>query len=63
MHTCKNLCLRIQAQKGEKNYQVSKRCSLCSVFIKTDDVHCPCCKYVLRYNVRTRKKSVEYKRI
>ena len=65
MHFCKGIHDRFAAPMGKRNYKMSKRCSLCSLFVSWDGNHCPCCGYVLRYSRRTErwKKEAQYKRI
>lgn len=49
--TCKGICLRHRASKpiGSGRYSSGqKRCQVCEIFIKWDELWCPCCGYRLR---------------
>lgn len=35
-----------------------KKCTVCVIVIKTNDIRCPCCKHILRTKVRGRKIRV-----
>lgn len=57
---CKGLCQsnKIGSIKQKGNYnQGQKRCTICGVFMKTDQIRCPCCNYVLRTRP---KKKIKY---
>lgn len=53
--TCKGICLRHRASKpiGSGRYSSGqKRCQVCEIFIKWDELWCPCCGYRLRTKPR-----------
>lgn len=53
---CKGLCVRYDKIGGGKQsaYQLGyKRCSVCSLYIRFDGIHCPCCKFPLRSKKRS----------
>ncbi len=55
---CKGICTRYKAQKpvGAGRYSSGqKRCQICEIFMKTDELWCPCCGYRLRSKPRNRK--------
>lgn len=72
--TCKGICIRHKAirpieSNGNRYSTGQKRCQVCEIFIKWDDLWCPCCGYRLRTKprnlkyeakLRTRKKIAEY---
>ena len=52
---CKGICEKYVIQKPFMSSRYTagqKRCSICDVFIKYDDIHCPCCGVMLRNNPR-----------
>jgi hypothetical protein len=54
------ICTRHKAQKpvGHGRYAGGqKRCQICEIFIKWDDLWCPCCGYRLR----TKPRNLKYK--
>ena len=57
--SCKGLCIRFESKtfgnipKYENGF---KRCSYCSVFMKTDVLRCPCCALKLRTKSRVNPK-------
>lgn len=57
--SCRGLCSRYQStnfgnlQKYEDGY---KRCSFCSIFMKTNNLRCPCCALKLRTKSRVNFK-------
>lgn len=69
---CKGICIRHKAQKPIDAGRYStgqKRCQVCEIFLKWDDLWCPCCGYRLRTKPRilkfkaklqARKKIKEY---
>jgi len=58
---CQGICKKLKnvrstgviggRNKGGRNRIGEKRCIVCEIKIKTDELRCPCCKHVLR--VRT----------
>jgi predicted amidophosphoribosyltransferase len=57
---CKGICVRHKAMKpvGTGRYSTGqKRCQVCEIFIKWDELWCPCCGYRLR----TRPRNSKYK--
>ena len=64
--TCKGICSRHKhTQKwGLPKYSAGlKRCTTCEVFLKTDEVCCPCCNLILKTHSRNRyKKKPETKK-
>ena len=48
--TCKGICIRHEAVRPPDGYRYSngqKRCRVCDVFIKWEEVKCPCCRMTL----------------
>jgi len=57
---CIGICPKYKAPKpksGGRYGNGQKRCIACEIFIETDELCCPCCKYKLR----TRPRSKLYK--
>ncbi len=53
---CNGTCIHYKAKSnsGNSHYELGhKRCTGCDIFMKWDEVHCPCCNL----NLRTRPKS------
>ena len=49
--TCKGICIRHKVKKkfgGGWYDSGAKRRNVCNIFIKWDDIRCPCCNSVLR---------------
>lgn len=58
--TCKGICIRHKAEKpvGAGRYSSGqKRCQVCEIFLKWDELWCPCCGYRLR----TKPRNLKYK--
>ena len=58
---CKGICTRYKATKpvGAGRYASGqKRCQICEVFMKTDEMWCPCCGYRLRSKPRNKKYKI-----
>jgi hypothetical protein len=58
--TCKGICIRHKAQKPVSSGRYAtgqKRCQVCEIFIRWDEMWCPCCGY----RVRTRPRSSKFK--
>ena len=58
---CKGICNRYRAPKpvGKGRYASGqKRCQICEVFMKTDEMWCPCCGYRLRSKPRNKKYKI-----
>ena len=53
--TCKCICIRHKASRGYANGH--KLCNYCNLFIKWDELWCPCCGNKLR----TRPRHSKYK--
>jgi len=54
--TCRGVCVEYEShktEKGKKYYEGRKRCSFCELFVKTNEIRCPCCNTVLRTKART----------
>ena len=52
---CRDICRRYKAPKpkgGRRYADGQKRCQICEVFFKTDDIWCICCGYRLRSKPR-----------
>ena len=52
---CNGICESLEAHKvtTSKKYQNGqKRCSVCYIFIETDNLRCPCCGVKLRTRPR-----------
>ena len=52
---CKGICVRYIGKKipnGLKYSSGYKRCTHCSLFVKTIEIRCPCCKAKLRTKPR-----------
>ncbi len=53
--SCKGICVRYTGEKISNGLKYSsgyKRCSHCSLFVKTTDIRCPCCSVILRTKPR-----------
>ncbi|RJQ26200.1 hypothetical protein C4565_07305 [Candidatus Parcubacteria bacterium] len=48
---CRGICDFMQKTTSRYN-NGAKRCSMCSCFFETDDLHCPCCGAKLRTKSR-----------
>ena len=51
--SCHGICVRYKASRGagQPRYKLGsnrKRCTICEIFITTEDIRCPCCHYLLR---------------
>jgi predicted amidophosphoribosyltransferase len=60
--SCKGICIRHKAQKpvGSGRYATGqKRCQQCNIFIKWDELWCPCCGYRLRTRPRHFKHKAQ----
>lgn len=56
--SCNGICTRYKVSKpikGGRYANGQKRCQICAIFIKTDDLRCPCCGYQLRTKARGSK--------
>ena len=52
---CKGICVRYTGEKISNGLKYSsgyKRCTHCSLFVKTIEIRCPCCKAKLRTTSR-----------
>ena len=61
--TCKGICLRHEAEPASNaiRYEIGqKRCTFCSLFLKTKEIRCVCCKAILRTRPRGRRRGPEY---
>lgn len=62
---------KLKRKVGGSNYAAGKRCTTCEVFMKVEDLYCPCCGYKLRNKPRNKsykeklrvRKGEEVKRI
>ena len=55
---CNGVCVRYKAKKpasGGRYENGQKRCQVCEVFLKTDEMWCPCCGLRLRSKPRNSK--------
>ena len=52
--TCKGICHRHRAQErsGDRYANGQKRCQVCQIYMKCDELRCPCCKSKLRTKSR-----------
>ena len=53
---CKVICIRYTEEKianGLKYSSGYKRCTYCSLFVKTIEIRCPCCNAKLRTSPRS----------
>ena len=58
--TCKGICQRYKhtQQWGLSKYSAGlKRCSVCAVFFKTEDLRCICCNYIMKTHPRSNYKK------
>jgi predicted nucleic acid-binding Zn ribbon protein len=59
---CKELCKVIQAKKigfsTSPYVEGLKKCMVCTVYLKTDSKHCPCCNCLLRTRARSKKTKI-----
>jgi hypothetical protein len=59
--TCKGICIRHKAQKPlaflSRYASGQKRCRICELFIKWEELWCPCCGHLLR----TTPRDIKYK--
>ena len=50
--SCNGICTRFKAKRNpaipSRYSDGQKRCSVCEIFIKCNDIYCPCCKYKVR---------------
>ncbi|MGI9566657.1 MAG: hypothetical protein ACR2LL_06550 [Nitrosopumilus sp.] len=56
--SCRGYCIDYVCQgipNGIK-YEYCKRCTFCGLFLKTEQVRCPCCKVILRTKPRNKRK-------
>jgi RNA polymerase subunit RPABC4/transcription elongation factor Spt4 len=54
---CNGICIRHKSikQHHQTNYTAGvKRCQVCEIFMKWDDLFCPCCGFRMRTRPRTR---------
>ncbi len=52
---CKGICVRYTGEKISNGLKYSsgyKRCTYCSLFVKTTEIRCPCCSTKLRTKPR-----------
>ncbi len=52
---CKGICIRYTGEKISNGLKYSsgyKRCTYCSLFLKTIKIRCPCCSVKLRTKPR-----------
>lgn len=56
-HSCKGICIEYiyQKMKNSEKYNFCKRCTYCGIFLRTDQIHCPCCGIILRTKPRNKK--------
>ena len=51
---CKGICTRFESHK--QRYELgTRRCTICDVYLKTEEKLCPCCNSVLRGKRKTKK--------
>jgi len=55
--TCKGICVQYKSNKpikGGRYKDGQKRCQVCEIYIKVENLWCPCCGYRLRTKPRNR---------
>ena len=55
---CKGFCVDFKAKRapnGSRYEHGQKRCSLCSLFLSTQNARCPCCGVILRTKSRNKR--------
>ena len=55
---CKGICVDLDATtvSNSLRYELGqKRCTMCSIFVETEKLRCPCCGAMLRTKSRHRK--------
>ncbi|MDH3341060.1 MAG: hypothetical protein OEL84_07225 [Nitrosopumilus sp.] len=63
---CQNQCKKFKAVRpiGESRYgSGQKYCSHCGIFMKVNDLNCPCCHYKLKVGPSKRKHKPDAERI
>lgn len=61
--TCKGICTKYQVTKqfGKSWYEGgNKMCTVCDIFIRYNDVRCPCCNFSLRTRPRNNKNNRQF---
>ncbi len=54
---CKGVCSREKAEPVKGFHTGQKYCSVCTIYITTEKIFCPCCKRKYRVKKRSRWKS------
>jgi len=65
--TCNKICLTYKVKKNSKNqsfYEIegARYCQHCTIFIKWESSHCPCCGYRLRSRPRSNGGIDKYRK-
>jgi hypothetical protein len=61
---CKNICQRIKSKLSSGTLRYAnghKYCSICEVYMKTEELRCICCKARLRGNPRNLRSKLMYR--
>jgi uncharacterized Zn finger protein (UPF0148 family) len=59
MRECKNKCSLYSYSTGIRNYEEGRKsCRVCSIFIKTNEIFCPCCGNTLAVKPRANKRQL-----
>jgi hypothetical protein len=56
---CKGICGRYKTTFSNNYANGQKRCQICELFIKWDQLYCPCCGYRLRTRPRNPKLNAK----
>ncbi len=60
--TCRGICIYSKGDSisnGKRYASGQKRCTYCSLFLKTYDIRCPCCKTILRTKPRSKNQKLD----
>ncbi|HEX9844913.1 MAG TPA: hypothetical protein VGA92_00440 [Candidatus Nitrosotenuis sp.] len=61
MQSCNDICQRYRARQvttHSKYGEGQKWCSVCSIFLVSDTIRCPCCNIKLRTKARVKKRMI-----
>ena len=64
--SCNGICTRYKVSKsnGVRRYEAGlKRCTICNIYIKCNELSCPCCNMKLRLSTRYTKLKEKYTQI
>ncbi len=61
MRVCNGICLQYEVTKTKNGWYVEgvKRCHTCEIFIKWNNIKCPCCKGRLSGRPKRTSKNVK----